>query len=312
VNSLPSLGKDSKRYELLRNLKSQSAMEYLMTYGWAILIIAIVMVAMFSLGIFNPLTFAPRAQPGACQVFRSVEGINLEGSCSGEIPEYASVFSGCSGCGSSTMSAVYMSVPSFPSAPSVFSMSAWIKPSASQCDNPIFGSVFNHLTPYGVNLNLEYQKVEFGIATTGPIVYSTNTLNLNTWYNIIATYSSGNVIIYINGKQDNTGSIGALTFNSMEPNFGIGYDNETASCSGTMSHFTGSLSNVQLYTAVIGPNSAASLYKGGIGGVPIDIRNLSGWWPLNGNANDYSGNNYNGQAFNTIYTSSWYDGYATP
>ena len=79
-----------------------------------------------------------------------------------------------------------------------------------------------------------------------------------------------------------------------------------------MSHFTGSLANVQLYTDVIGPNSAVSLYKEGIGGVPIDIQNLSGWWPLNGNANDYSGNNYNGQAFNTIYTSSWYDGYATP
>jgi hypothetical protein len=31
----------------------QSAMEYLMTYGWAILIIAIVMVALFSLGIFG-------------------------------------------------------------------------------------------------------------------------------------------------------------------------------------------------------------------------------------------------------------------
>ncbi|MHB1830698.1 MAG: hypothetical protein ACYCO0_04875, partial [Candidatus Micrarchaeaceae archaeon] len=65
-----------------------------MTYGWAILIIAIVMVAMFSLGIFNPLTFAPRAQPGACQVFRSVVGTNLEGQCNNEIPEYAAMFNG--------------------------------------------------------------------------------------------------------------------------------------------------------------------------------------------------------------------------
>ncbi len=35
------------------NFKLQSAMEYLMTYGWAILIIAIVMVALFSLGILG-------------------------------------------------------------------------------------------------------------------------------------------------------------------------------------------------------------------------------------------------------------------
>ncbi len=33
--------------------KAQSAMEYLMTYGWAILIIAVVLSVLFSLGIFN-------------------------------------------------------------------------------------------------------------------------------------------------------------------------------------------------------------------------------------------------------------------
>jgi hypothetical protein len=34
-------------------LKAQSAMEYLMTYGWAILIIAVVLGSLFALGIFN-------------------------------------------------------------------------------------------------------------------------------------------------------------------------------------------------------------------------------------------------------------------
>ena len=37
--------------------KSQSAMEYLMTYGWAILIIAVVLGALYSLGIFNGANF---------------------------------------------------------------------------------------------------------------------------------------------------------------------------------------------------------------------------------------------------------------
>lgn len=36
-----------------RKHKAQSAMEYLMTYGWAILIIAVVLGALFSLGVFN-------------------------------------------------------------------------------------------------------------------------------------------------------------------------------------------------------------------------------------------------------------------
>ncbi|MDE1873498.1 MAG: hypothetical protein KGI04_00035 [Candidatus Micrarchaeota archaeon] len=35
-------------------LKSQSAMEYLLTYSWALLIISVVLVALFALGVFNP------------------------------------------------------------------------------------------------------------------------------------------------------------------------------------------------------------------------------------------------------------------
>ncbi len=38
-------------------MNSQSAMEYLMTYGWAILIIAVVLGALYSLGIFNGANF---------------------------------------------------------------------------------------------------------------------------------------------------------------------------------------------------------------------------------------------------------------
>jgi len=36
-----------------KRFKAQSAMEYLMTYGWAILIIAVVLGALFSLGVFS-------------------------------------------------------------------------------------------------------------------------------------------------------------------------------------------------------------------------------------------------------------------
>ncbi len=41
--------------------KLQSAMEYLMTYGWAILIIAVVLAALFELGVFNGSNLAPQA-----------------------------------------------------------------------------------------------------------------------------------------------------------------------------------------------------------------------------------------------------------
>ncbi len=45
------------RRNIARNLKLQSAMEYLMTYSWAILILAVVLGALFTLGLFNPSTF---------------------------------------------------------------------------------------------------------------------------------------------------------------------------------------------------------------------------------------------------------------
>ncbi len=42
----------------MKQLKAQSAMEYLTTYGWAILILAIVLAAIISLNLFNPGQFA--------------------------------------------------------------------------------------------------------------------------------------------------------------------------------------------------------------------------------------------------------------
>ena len=42
--------------------KAQSAMEYLMTYGWAILIVLIALAALFYLGVFSPST------PNVCTV----------------------------------------------------------------------------------------------------------------------------------------------------------------------------------------------------------------------------------------------------
>ena len=44
-------------------------MEYLVTYGWAILIIAIVLAGLFALGIFNFNSFSSRARPGGCGWF---------------------------------------------------------------------------------------------------------------------------------------------------------------------------------------------------------------------------------------------------
>ncbi len=49
----------------------------------------------------------------------------------------------------------------------------------------------------------------------------------------------------------------------------------------------------------------------GIGGAPIDLQNLVGWWPPDGNANGYSGNENNGVLSYVACTGSWTSNYTT-
>ncbi len=99
-------------------------MEYLMTYGCAILVIAVVLGVLYSFGIFNPSNFAPKAQPGSCQVFRpngpgTGYDLNLEGTCSGELPEYVAVF------GSNTAEAIYTNTILVSNTATSFTFSLW-------------------------------------------------------------------------------------------------------------------------------------------------------------------------------------------
>ena len=71
-------------------------------------------------------------------------------------------------------------------------------------------------------------------------------------------------------------------------------------------------SAVQIYNTSLSSPEVNALYLEGIGGAPIDLQNLVGWWPLNGNANDYSGNMNNGVSTGVVYTGSWESGYSAP
>jgi hypothetical protein len=70
---------------------------------------------------------------------------------------------------------------------------------------------------------------------------------------------------------------------------------------------------LQLYNTSLSPSEIQALYQEGIGGAPIDLQHLVGWWPLNGDANDYSGNGNNGQMYDKItFVSNWWQGYTPP
>jgi hypothetical protein len=65
---------------------------------------------------------------------------------------------------------------------------------------------------------------------------------------------------------------------------------------------SGKIANVQFYNSVLSSSQIAQLYEEGIDGIPISNSFLIGWWPLNGNSNDYSGSGNNAIPVNIIYT----------
>jgi len=274
-------------------------MEYLMTYGWAILIIAVVLGALFQLGVFNASSFSPRAPPGACQVFRpsgpgTTMNINLMGVCTGQLPQYVAQFNqGYISTGSGT---------SLQSLGSAFTLAAWTKP-YSWCagcwerivDKGIWGTSSFVLMDW-----LGTGRIAFGTKNQNDVtvqLISNTALMSNTFSMISATYDGSNLRIYLNGNLDaaplpqtGTFSSGALFLIGGRP-------------SGDF--FNGQISNVQVYNSSLSANQIQALYLEGIGGAPMKLQNLIGWWPLNGNANDYSGNNNNGVPTAVTFTSQY-------
>ena len=275
-----------------------------MTYGWAILIIAIVLVALFSLGVFNSANFAPKAPPGSCQVFRpdgpgTTFDLNLEGECNGELPQYAAYFNGQS----SGVSIIDANMLDFTGG--ILTVSTWIYWGGGGNANYLVDKYSNkyslELSPNGPT-----QPIGRFLAAGSGYAQGAASLSPNVWYYFVGTYSQGNALFYVDGQQIGSSTGGSSI--SSGGNLEIGC---YASCSSSYS-FNGLIANVQIYNTSLGASSVQALYNEGIGGVPIDITNLVGWWPLNGNANDYSGNQNNGAATSVIYTTSWTNGYTTP
>ena len=278
-------------------MKSQSAMEYLMTYGWAILIIAVVLSVLFQLGVFSSGNFQPHAQAGACQVSRTAAGVSLEGQCNGLLPQYVGQFSG-SGYVTATSSTLATSPGSYDT------VSFWMY-WTGQTNGMPFG-----FDAYDLWLS---SSTCFGFNTGNGDAYGVNpSPYLNKWTHIVAVFYNGaytgNNMIYINGvSQTLSQCSGGANNGAVTTNLAIGSWRIMVS-----NIYTGDLANVQVYNTTLSQTEVTALYDEGIGGAPIRPQNLAGWWPLNGNANDYSGNNNNSQLNNVQFSSSWESGYTAP
>ncbi len=118
----------------------------------------------------------------------------------------------------------------------------------------------------------------------------------NKWYQIVAVANQTNntYSLYINGAKQFTNTFKGTLEAATSFNIGLfSYQN---------AYFPGSIKNVQIYKNAISYGTIKALYLEGVNGGPLNNSNLVGWWPLDGNANDYSGNGNNGTAYYLNYT----------
>ena len=124
---------------------------------------------------------------------------------------------------------------------------------------------------------------------------------LNAWSFVAFTTTSTGASIYVNGKMVASISASEYIASSKDNQLVIGDQ------SGGTRYFNGSMSNIQVYNTSLSSSQIQQLYQEGINSVPISNSGLVGWWPLDGNPNDYSGNNNNGTPVNVAYTNTNYN-----
>lgn len=118
----------------------------------------------------------------------------------------------------------------------------------------------------------------------------------NTWYHAALTWDGTNLECYLNGMSQNVISSGFSGAIQASSTLFLGAD----SFSPAKYFFPGVISDLQVYNTALSPNQIMQLYNGGIGAAPIVTANTVGWWPLDGDSNDYSGNGNNGTIFGNL------------
>ncbi|MGC8629322.1 MAG: LamG domain-containing protein [Candidatus Micrarchaeia archaeon] len=286
--------KISVRHFTIEYRKAQSAMEYLMTYGWAILIIAVVLGALFQLGVFSSNNFEPKATPGSCDVFRSAatgasQVVSLEGMCGGELPEYTAQFGG----------AGYIQFGTPISLVNSGTITAWILPTSFSGNPVILGNGAGAPVMLFV---VSPNDLALSAIQSGSQVIENSGVSIppNIWTFVAVTFGPSGTVFYVNG---------AAASSSSTPTSGASFIPTIGWGGSSTSYWNGDIANIQVYNTTLSAANIGMLYTQGIGAAPTRLQNLVAWWPLNGNANDYSGFGNDGTPSNVLFTGTWWRQY---
>jgi hypothetical protein len=152
-------------------------------------------------------------------------------------------------------------------------------------------------------------KLGFGYSTTGGNYFELNeawTPGLNTWYYVTAVRSGSNFMFYLNGAQLGTTKTLSSTIYNSAANLMI--DGEVASGGGVLSSTNGKIDEVKIFKGrALSSTEISDTYNAGLAGKKDSVggTSLVGYWPMDGDFNDYSGNGHtmtlNGDVYATTH-----------
>jgi hypothetical protein len=135
-------------------------------------------------------------------------------------------------------------------------------------------------------------------------VISTTTLNTNQWYHIVATLTTSNLKIYINGVEDASESSTYSTIQNAGADLEIGRRGKNSG----YGYFDGSIDQVRIYDTALTSDQVTELYNEKQCYITKDASDPFGdssevaFYEMENNANDSTGS-YNGTASNVTYSS---------
>ena len=178
-------------------------------------------------------------------------------------------------------------------------LAAWVYPTtpcATQCQYLIGKSAYGGFIASSAGNFFAFLNANpAGIGIKSPIP------SYNQWYYIVETYDGSTLKLYVNGIPTN--SQAASVTPVATSGIVIGTCLPPVCGAGNNQYFSGSIADVQIYNIALTSGQIAALYANGLSAAPILPSNNVGWWPLNGNANDYSGNSNHGTPNSITYQS---------
>lgn len=173
----------------------------------------------------------------------------------------------------------YVTLPTTGASTTTGSISFWAYATTTQVSGYLVNTIgtnqriyFNYLSSNNINFTLGSIPTQIAVGSAP----------LGKWYHVVGKWNGTVGYLYINGT-----FIGSSTFSGLTSILNPMYVGSFAGSQG----FNGIIDDVRFYSKDLSSSEILTLYKTGtnISVKNSDNTNLLGYWPLNGNYNDYSG-----------------------